>query len=152
MSKDVSPDADEDRDENIVELVEPPPSSISEEQRRLEMLKLQFEWQKHLTTLTSGIIVLVTTVSYTVFREATVLPDPFSTTWLGMNVLLFLAFALFFMALGWAIHAMRRVIYLVATWDARSSRGYVRFRYLVPGYTLLGGVLMFVCFVVMTRS
>jgi hypothetical protein len=60
LSEDNSPDADKDRGEDMAEAST---SGLSEDQRRLEMLKLQFEWHKHLTTLTSGIALLVTTVS-----------------------------------------------------------------------------------------
>jgi hypothetical protein len=73
LSEDNSPDADKDRGEDTAEAS---PSSLSEDQRRLEMLKLQFEWHKHLTTLTSGITLLVTTVSYTVFRDTAGIPHP----------------------------------------------------------------------------
>ena len=148
MSEDNSPDADKDRGEDTAEAS---PSSLSEEQRRLEMLKLQFEWHKHLTTLTSGITLLVTAVSYTVFRDAAGVPYPFATTWFGVNKLLIVAFVLFFVGLLWSIFAMRRVIYLVATLGALSSGLYVQLRYLVPGIALVGGVLAFVLFVVMPR-
>jgi len=67
LSEENSPDANEDRGENLAGTSTP---GLREDQRRLEMLKLQFEWHKHLTALTSGIILLVTTMSYTVFRDA----------------------------------------------------------------------------------
>jgi uncharacterized membrane protein len=149
LSEDNSPDADKDRSEDMAEAST---SGLSEDQRRLEMLKLQFEWHKHLTTLTSGIILLVTTVSYTVFRDATGVPHPFATTWFGINILLFVAFALFFLVFLWSIFAMRRVIYLVATPGALSSKRYVKLRYVVSGIALFGGVLAFYLFVTMTRS
>jgi len=111
------------------------------------MLKLQFEWQKHMTTLTSGITLLVTTVSYTVFRDAAVKAHPLAATWFGINKLLFVALLLFFLGLLWSIFGMRRIINLVSTEGARSSELYVRLRYVVPGYLLVGGVLAFVLFV-----
>lgn len=149
MGEENSPDADRNHDEDTAKPVTP---SLSDDQRRLEMLKLQFEWHKHLTTLTSAITLLVTTVSYTVFRDAAGVPAPFSTTWVGINKLLFVALALFFLVFLWSIFAMRRVIYLVATQGAVSSGLYVQLRYLVPAIALLGGVLAFILFVTMTHS
>lgn len=149
MINGTEPEADKDHGADMAEAEMP---GLSEDQRRLEMLKLQFEWHKHLTTLTSAITLLVATVSHTVFREAAGVPEPFATTWLGINKLLILAFALFFLALLWSIIAMRRVIYLVATHGAVSSGLYVQLRYLVPGIALFGGVLAFVVFATMTRS
>jgi uncharacterized membrane protein len=148
LSEDSAPDGDKDRGEDMAEAST---SGLSEDQRRLEMLKLQFEWHKHLTTLTSGITLLVTTVSYTVFRDTAGVPHPFATTWVGINKLLIMAFALFFLGLLWSIFAMRRVIYLVSTQGALSSKLYVQFRYIVPGIALFGGVLAFFHFVTMTR-
>jgi hypothetical protein len=87
LSEDNSPEADKDHGEDMSEAETP---GLSEDQRRLEMLKLQFEWHKHLTTLTSAITLLVATVSYTVFREAADVPEPFATTWLGIDKLLIL--------------------------------------------------------------
>ncbi len=148
MSEDNSLE-DKDRSETIAETSA---LGLGEDQRRLEMLKLQFEWHKHLTTLTSGIILLVTTLSYTVFRETAEVAHSFPTTLFGINILLILAFILFFSLWGWSLHAMRRVIFLVATPGARSSDRYVKLRYALTVFCLIGGVLVFVIFVIVTRS
>jgi hypothetical protein len=107
LSEDNSPEADKDCGEDMPEASTP---GLHEDQRRLEMLKLQFEWQKHLSTLTSGITLLVTTVSYTVFRDTVGDPHPFATTWVGINKLLVGAFVLFLFGFLWSLFGMRRVI------------------------------------------
>jgi uncharacterized membrane protein len=86
-----------------------------------------------------------------VFRDAAGVPHPFATTWFGINILLIEAFALFFLVFLWSIFTMRRVVYLVSTQGALSSKLYVQFRYIVPGIALFGGVLAFFLFVTMTR-
>ena len=148
MSEDNSPE-DKDRSEAMAET---PAPDLGEDPHRVEMLKLQFEWHKHLTTLTSGIILLVATLSYTVFRDAAGVAHPFPITLFGINILLILAFILFFSLWGWSLHAMRRVIFLVATPGARSSERYVKLRYALTVFCLVGGLLAFVVFVILTRS
>lgn len=143
LSEEHSPDVNENHGDDASNNEEP---GLNKDQRRLESLKLQFEWHKHFSTLTSAITVLIVTVSYTVFRDAASDPCPLATTWFGVNKLLLISFALFFSGLLWSIIARRRVIFLVSTQGVLPTGLYVHLRYLYPLISLCGGLLAFVVF------
>jgi hypothetical protein len=160
LSEERSPNADEDCNERVDA---PEEGGISNDQRRLESLKLQFEWHKHFTTLISGITVLIVTLSYTVFRDAASDPAPLATTKFGTNRLLLLSFTLFFFGILWSIFSMRTVIYLISTqrmilaspfadWLSFMNWLYVGFRDIYPLATLCGGLLAFAVFAAATNS
>jgi hypothetical protein len=128
--------------------------TLTEEDRLVESLKLEFEWHKHLTTLISGIVVALVTILQVFFTVGKG-DRPYNS---GEGVLLALCFislgfGLVFsvLAMNWTLRRVRKT--KESDWEKRwprlsrlNTRGLAFLSVQYPIMALLGGLIFFVLF------